>query len=69
MKMMDDLNNLPMIRWCSLTCCITPNLIIFINKYIIALTVWVLKTCVLALFPALYGHFEAKESNFRKREV
>ena len=34
------------IRWCSSTCCIIPNIIILTNKYIISLTSWVLKTYV-----------------------
>ena len=55
-----------MIRWCSLTCCITPNLIIFTNKYIIALTVWVLKTCVLAPIPGSPWTFWGKRIIFWK---
>ena len=55
-----------MIRGCSLTCCITPNLIIFTNKYIIALTVWVLKTCILAPLPGSPWTFWGKRIKFWK---
>jgi hypothetical protein len=55
-----------MIRGCSLTCCITLNLIIFTNKYIIALTVWVLKTCVLAPLPCSLWTFWGKRIKFWK---
>jgi hypothetical protein len=57
------------IKWCSLTCNTTPNLIVLTNKYIIAFTSWVFKTCVLVPFPALHGHFEGKVSNFEGREI
>ena len=56
------------IRWCSLTCCNTPNLIIFPNKYTITPTVWVLrvKTCVLVPLPGSPWTFWGKRIKFWK---
>ena len=55
-----------MIRWCSLTCCITLNLIIFTNKYIIALTVCVLKTWCFGPPPGSPWTFWGKRIKFWK---
>jgi hypothetical protein len=58
------------IRWCSLTCSTTPNLIILTNKYIIALTSWVLKTCVLApLFGSLWSFWGKRMKFWKERSL